>query len=1098
MKSKLLPLSLFTIILGVTSIILATGLSSGPDLQTQKDKDQDFRTPAEYFHKIRRNQVTHRVDQADVIKAREAVETMAYKSGNTLNLNWESMGPDNAPGVVRAMVFDNQAESNQSLILAGVTGGIWRTENLGATWTKLNQAGQNLKVSCMVQDPEGNIYAGTGDGFCTNDEQYTQNNIFYSGIVGTGIYKSIDSDNFELLQETAPQITGENDTVDFAYIYDLAYDETNGRLYSATNTGLFFSDDKGESWAKVTRYESDSITYGVTIHMDSTIYCDSLYVQGDTAVFYENILEVVIDTTVFETVEESRINDELEFGIVKCNAVEVSSSGSVMASFDNKVYISNGGADPIFTNVSSNSGATTYGNTDFFSRDIEYYTTSLTVIDTNNQVFNRGEIQFNDTLNYENLIVEVSPYSLSVQGRTQIAIAPSDENVYYAVCSDAQGYMENMYLSTDKGLTWEVIFPGGFNSTLLPFEGSSCNCMTISVFPNNPYKVLLGGDDLWMGERAEPGKPYVWGAGPVSSSTLFPSNPNYLPASHHNYVFFPGSSSKFAIATSQGISFGTLQAGNISFQQIIRGLSNSQIYTLGITGQRHRFVTSIQGNGVQFVSGFGNTPETGEYIAGQVASSCEISVINPSAIIVSDKAIADIMRRTNDFGLSFSLNFSPPTTNLIITPFAKWENFNDYNSKTEVKFIADKNYFEGDELLCHSANKGLEDGEGYPFFHILDQDTLLEGDSIYVKDIVQSKFFIATHDAVYMTRDIIKFDSVINFSEGYDGRRNIWKILETLGGFRSKPSCLAVSEDGNYLYVGTENGRLYRVANIQSVENKATGDIDSPFCVLASDEILRDEFTDRYITSIAVDPQDPGHLILTLGNYGNESYVYQSMNALESNIENIVFTDITGGLPTTPVYSSVIEMNDSDIALVGTELGVYSTQNLTSENPEWAIDASGIGKAMVVKMEQQKIYKAGIIIEDPVGDPLIYPSVNNYGDIYCATFGRGVFRDATFHQAVGVPEIYTPTINSSHEINVQVFPNPVQNEANVSINLESSQSVSIQVHDISGRTVKHFELENMPKGNNKFSFDCTGLNSGVYILQVQAGNTVQNSKFIVE
>ncbi len=1102
MKSKLLPLSLFTIILGVTSIILAMGLSSGPDLQTQEEKGQEFRTPAEYFHKIRRNQVTHRVDQADVIKAREAAEPMAYKSGNSLNLSWESMGPDNAPGVVRAMVFDNQAESTQSLILAGVTGGIWRTENLGATWTKLNQTGQNLKVSCMVQDSEGNIYAGTGDGFCTDDIQYTQNNIYYSGIVGTGIYKSTDSDNFELLEATAPQITGDNDTIDFAYVYDIAYDEANSRLYSATNTGLFFSDDKGISWSKVTRYESDSITYGVTIHMDSTIFCDSLYVQGDTSVFYNEILEVVIDTTLFESVEESRIEDEGEFGIVECNAVEVSSTGAVMATFDNKVYISNGGDNPIFTNVSSNSGATTFGNTDFFSRDIEYYTTSLTVIDTNDQVYNRGEIQFTDTLGYENIIVEVSPFSSSVQGRTQIAIAPSDENVYYAACSDAQGFMENLYLSTDRGLTWEIIFPGGANTSLLPFDGSSCNNMTITVFPNNPYKILFGGDDLWLGERAEPGESYVWGAGPVSTSVLNPLDPSsYLPESHHNYVFFPGSNSKFAVATSKGVSFGTVQSGEITFQQIIRGLSTSQVYTLGLTGERHRFVSSIQGNGVQYVSGFGNTPETGEFIFGTTATTCETSVINPNAIIVSDKSQTGIMFRTNDYGLSFSLNFSAPNTNLLLTPFLKWESFNDHQSKTVVKFKADTTYYMGDELLCHSANRGLDGGEGYPFFHILDQDTLHKGDSIYVQDIVQSKFFIASHEAVFMTRDIIKFDSVINFSNSYDDRRNLWKILEMTGGFRTRPSAMDISTDGNYLFVGTENGKIYRLGNIQNIEDKATADVDSEFCVLATDEIALPELADRYITSIAIDPQDPNHMILTLGNYGNEDYVYQTMNALETNIDSIVFTDITGEpgeLPQVPIYSSIIEMHDSDIALVGTELGVYSTQNLTSETPEWTLDASGIGKAMIVQMEQQKVYKAGIILEGPTGDQLVYPSVNNYGDIYCATFGRGVFRDGTFHQAVGLPEVYSPPARNKHEVDVNIFPNPVQSDANVSFNLASKQPVTLLVTDIAGKTVKRFELESTTEGNNNFSFDCSDLNSGVYILSLRSGNAVQNSKFIVK
>jgi len=1094
MKSKLLPLSLFTIILGVTSIILATGLSSGPDMQEEKGKE--FRTPAEYFNKIRRNQVTHRVDQADVIRARESAEAMAYKSTSSLGLNWETMGPDNAPGVVRAMVFDNQAESNQSLILAGITGGIWRTENLGATWTKLNQASQNLKVSCMVQDPEGNIYAGTGDGFCTDDLEYTQNNIYYSGIVGTGIYKSTDQNNFSVLEETIPEITGQIDDVNFAYVYDLAFDAASNRLYSATNTGLFFSDDKGSTWSKVTRYESDSITYGVTIQVDSTIYCDSWTVEGDELII-EGQSEVMIDTLFFEITEESRINDELEFGIVQCQAVEVGSSGGVMATFNNKVYVSDGGADPLFTNVSSNPD-----NMDFFSREIKYYTTSLTVIDTNDQQYNRDEIMFNDTTNYQNYVDEISPLSLLEQGRTQIAIAPSDENVYYAVCSDAQGDMENMYLSEDKGQNWEIIFPGG-SSSLLPFDESSCFNMVLTVFPNDPYKVLLGGDDLWLGERLTPGEYFNWGAGPISSSFLPPSFPSYLPESHHNYVFFPGSNAKFAIATSKGVSFGTFQGGGVSYQQIIRGLSNSQVYTLGISGLKNWFLAGVQSNGVQFINGQGNTPQTGINIFnvspnafGETGGSCETSVINPSVFMVSD--VSGAMNRTNDFGESFSLDqtFTPPNTDLSITPFAKWESFHDYNSNTQTKFIADRTYYQGEEILVRSANKGIPEGKGYPFFHVLEQDSLVVGDSVFVQDIIQNKFYIATDDAVYLTRDILKFDIPIISNDEYDVRENIWKVLETSEDTLN-PSCLAVSTDGNYLFIGTENGIIYRVGNILDAYDKVSGDIDSPFCVLSVSELTPEAMADRFITSISVDPQDPNHLIVTLGNYGNETYVFQSMNAL-AVVADISFSDITGNLPYTPAYSSIIEMRDSDIALIGTELGIFSTQNLTSGNPEWSIDAEGIGKAMVVSMKQQTIYKAGFVIEspDPTSDPLIYPAVNNYGDIYCATFGRGVFRDGTFHQPVGIPEVYSPS-HESQEIHVDVYPNPVQQQANISFNLIESQPVTVKLHDVSGKIVKHFELSKRPEGNNNFSFDCNDLNSGVYILNVQAGNKSQNAKFIV-
>jgi hypothetical protein len=1087
MKSKLLPFSLFTLILGITSIILATGLSSGPDLPEQKG-DSAIQTAAEYLNKIRRNQVTHRIDPVDAAQAQQSAQAMALKSSNSLGLSWESMGPDNAPGVVRAMVFDNQAESDQSLILAGVTGGIWRTNNLGATWTKLNQSGQNLKVSCMIQDPDGNIYAGTGDGFCTNDIQYTQNNIYYGGIIGEGIFKSTDQDNFVQLAATAPNVTGQNDTVDFAYIYDLAFDVANSRLYSATNTGLWYSDDRGDNWSKVTRYESDSITYGVTLSIDSTILCDAWTIEDDELII-EGQSEVVLDTLVFETVEESRISHELEFGVIECTAVEVGASGAVMATFNNKVYTSDGGNDPLFKNVSGNPT-----NIDFFNRDVKYYTTNLSVIDTNDQVYNRGQIQFNDTTNYVNVTEPNSPYSLINQGRTQIAIAPSDDNIYYAVCSDGLGYMENMYLSTDRGETWEIIFPGGSTSTLRPFEGSSCFNMVITVFPNNPYKVLLGGDDLWLGEQLSPGEFYSWGAGPISSSAS-PGFFNYLPASHHNYVFFRNSNSKFAVATSQGISFGTFANQGVSFQQIVRGLYNSQVYTLGISGQKHTFLAGVQSNGVQYVSGNGNTPETGENVYGFTGGSCEMSIINPSAFMLSDHD--GNMNRTSDMGLSFSLNFTPPTTNLVITPMAKWENFNDDKSKSVVKFIADKDYVQGDKLLCHSANKGMEGGNGYPFYSILEQETLAEGDSIYVKDIVQSKFFIATHNAVFLTRDIVKFDSIVTYAPTLPGRRNIWKVLQTANNF-AKPSCLALSHCANYLFVGTENGRIYRIANIQDVFDKASGDIDSPFTVLSVHEFIPESMTNRYITSISVDPQNPEHIVVTLGNYGNDAYVYQSTNALDQ-VESVVFTDITGNLPKMPVYSSIIEMHDSDVGILGTEFGIFSTQNLSSGNPEWETDAEGIGKAMVVRMKQQTTYKAGFILEspDPIVPPAVYPAVNNYGDIYCATFGRGVFRDATYHQPVGLPEshTYAPKQNG---IPVVMFPNPVQNEANISFTLNNNMSVSLQVRDITGKVVKQYQLNEQQKGTNEFSFNCSDLNSGVYVLQLHAGSIVQTSKFIVK
>jgi hypothetical protein len=1078
MKSKLLPIGLFTFILGIATILLATGLSdySAP-YQNGAKPINDF---PEYLTQIRRNQITQKVDPIHELQAKEAQQQSFLKSGNSLGLDWINMGPDNAPGVVRAMIFDNQAEDNQTLILAGVTGGIWRTSNLGASWYKLGDS--TLKVTAMVQDDEGNIYAGTGDGFCNGNVDFASANIYYGGIIGDGIYRSTDQQNFELLPETKPVATDESDTLNFAYVYDMAYDKVNNRIYTATNTGLWFSDNKGDNWQKVTKFRLDSITYGYNITIDSTIICDYYDFEADPIII-EGIQETIIDTVLFEKYEDSRIEVLGYFGMETCASVSVGASGNVMATFNNRVYVSDGGADPLFTNVSSNPV-----NKDLYARNIENFTTNLTVIDSLEIPYERGTITFSDTSGYAKLAIPKSPFSSDNQGRTKVAIAPSDENVYYAVCTSNAGDLQNMYLSTDKGETWEVIFPGG-STTTRPFTTSSCYNMALAVFPNNPFEVLLGGENLWYGHRQEPGKYYNWGAGSYSQSFVS-ELPTYLPSRHHNYLFFPNSNNKVAVATNKGVSFATFTSSGLSTQQIVRGLSIAQVYTLGISGIRKEFIAGIQSNGVHYVSGDGNTAQTGEVVYGPTGGTSLISNINPSAFVLSNTSGTVV--RSADKGFSTSLNFTMPSTSQFITPMALWENFDDQRASTTVKFFADSTYVFGDTLLVRSANKAFEGDLGYPFEVILDIDTLHAGDSIIIKDIIQSKLFIATATEVYMTREMIKFDSIVSHNADLQDRQNIWKILTT----DNKPSALSVSACGNYLFVGTENGFLYRIANIQDAYNKESGDMDSDYFVMSTDTMLLEE--GRFITSIAIDQNNPAHILVTLGNYGNEAYVYQSENALDL-ADNVVFTNITNNLPAMPVYASLIEMTDSNIGIVGTEFGLYSTNDLLSDTFEWTFEPAVVGKAMVVKIEQQTVYNKGFIIKnnDPLIPDLLYPGVNNYGDIYIATYGRGVFRNEKFHQPVGVPD-YSNSGSIKVTTPLKVFPNPVGDQAKIQFDLPDYQEVVITIYDVSGKIVKQHSPGQLPYGANEFTFDSKELKSGIYIIGLRSGSIERNGKFIVK
>ncbi|KAK3604979.1 hypothetical protein CHS0354_000644 [Potamilus streckersoni] len=101
---------------------------------------------------------------------------------------WFNRGPWNVGGRTRALAVDR---TNSSVILAaGATGGIWRSENGGASWTKVTKATDAHDVTSIVQDPrvgrENLWFAATGELFSTVSS-------FGEGILrGKGLFMSID------------------------------------------------------------------------------------------------------------------------------------------------------------------------------------------------------------------------------------------------------------------------------------------------------------------------------------------------------------------------------------------------------------------------------------------------------------------------------------------------------------------------------------------------------------------------------------------------------------------------------------------------------------------------------------------------------------------------------------------------------------------------------------------------------------------------------------------------------------------------------------------------------------------------------------------
>ena len=324
-----------------------------------------------------------------------------------------------------------------------------------------------------------------------------------------------------------------------------------------------------------------------------------------------------------------------------------------------------------------------------------------------------------------------------------------------------------------------------------------------------------------------------------------------------------------------------------------------------------------------------------------------------------------------------------------------------------------------------------------------------------------------------MTRDALKFNKKID-----------WWTIATFTGI---PNALAISADGDVAYIGTVKGNLYRLSGISNAVTKDLATVDT-VSVITKVEIDPATFNSQAITSIAIDPQDANKVVVTLGNYGNEDYVFYAT-------DGVTFTSVQNNLPKVPAYSSLIE-NTTGLVMIGTEKGIYTSEDMTN----WTAD-NAVANIPVMEIKQQLLENHDskyVYLIDEVGDTtsIQYPSISNQDIVYIATYGRGIYKCEDFVQGTG-ESIVENTTNSTDALEMNIYPNPVVSEATINFNVETAATVSYQIFDLTGRMVQNATLGNYGQGSHSVNFNVNGLSNGTYIVRVQAGSTSNIAKILV-
>ncbi len=760
----------------------------------------------------------------------------------------------------------------------------------------------------------------------------------------------------------------------------------------------------------------------------------------------------------------------VDWGLI--NRIAVSPlTGNVYASTGNNVKMSSNGGTT-WKNLKCLNGTIlqTLGG----SPDIKVHSDGSMVVTSGSNIYvsNNGN---------DSTFVKRTTTDFTGAGRIEAAFAPSNSNVIYASVAKTDGSLLGVLKSEDKGVTWLKIAPGGSSSlNIFGDNNQGWYDNAIAVSPSDPNTVYVGGIDMWKGVKVQDGAPYSW---TQLTEWFNPSSTHFVHADHHAYVFHPTDPNTLFVGCDGGI-FRSQDAG-VTFSCLNKNFNVTQFYAVACSNNGS-VMGGTQDNSTPYINFHGNDSMAANVLFGGDGGAAAFSTINTKAMIVS--TYNGKIGRSSDGGENFGKYddiFMPRWVTLsggvytfnfnasFVTPLIMWESINDYTAPDSIKYRPTHPVSAGTTLNLKSKNNV------YPFSYTtpIAMDSLTD---YAIQDPVQNKLFLGIAGGVLMTKQVLDFSKV-----------PVWNQICHFTNSEVVQS-MAVTKSGDILYVGTQNGALYRISNINASIDSLNTDYNSASCAMVTSSLGT---FGRPITSVAVDPNDANRVVFTLGSYGSySSWVYLSEDATSATP---TFTAKQGNLPTIPVYASLIVLNNPNHVIIGTEYGMYATSDITAASPVWTIENGGeftekVPVFMITQQTNNFPYKV-VTTLDPSGNLVTstFPGTTNYGSIYIATHGRGFFQ-CNKYLSIGENQSISEEMPT-----LKVYPNPVSSVANVNFNIKQSGNVSFNVYDLRGRLVKTQTLTQQTKGSGKYTFDCSNFENGTYIIQMISNGNKVSGKFIV-
>jgi hypothetical protein len=1041
---------------------------------------------------MRANIETGEINEADYLRLEDAVKKYIRANGNEKAdpVSWDELGPDDVGGRTRALLVIEET----TIITGGVSGGLWKSTDFGNTWSQVTTF-PNQMIGAIAQAGNGDIYVGTGSSF---DGAGGEGG---SGFRGRGIFRSTDGgDNWAALASIDPGVLGNGD---WTAVNALVADPNNAnRIYVGADAGFGY-------------IEGDVVTMGANGIPDGTIQDITVAMDGSY------MLVSAGSARIYRSTGSDFSNFEGEFGSGDANLPQ---SGVGRA----RVRIAP--TDP-------NSAFVLYCNTGglfgglYHSNDAGQTWSEVWPSDAQDNILPRGQ-------GFYDLALGIPPYNpeLAYVGGIEFwRSGPNYQAELAALPFDIEGLDIDMHVDMHEvvfspaGVMWVTCDGGIYRSEDDGETYIECNF---------GYNVTQYYGIAYSAGAAVTG-------GTQDNGTHLIPNDGTFPSDMSSFEISGGDG--FDCAISQvtdavtGIVFTTSQYGVLyrfseegaggqfydddlidaidddgeigPFYTCMRLYEDTEDdnsrqsiilvnpYTETVTDSTFQMETAAQNLPFEWTLGDNTDGENGVSID---TLRYWDELVRP-AVTLDEPLTEDV--------LYFWLDPQDLTETILTCDTT----FNEIGTETVIEAINPVDscfYFEPlDSTICITIGFDTTYTEQTVFEEIIDCTTqyFYEADTLYevreqlnIQDPYTSMTTIGFTggEGVWMTRDGTNFNTQPNW----------WKLCNAPTGGGTHAIEYAVGDHeaaGDVMYIGGWNNKLYRLSGLgglwtdeqavdtlNNITGEATADFDGDGIpdgdgTIDILEYVEIESGNSALTGVAVDPNDPAHVVITFGGYGNssEGKVRETFNALAdpADIEWESIWENMGELSNMPIYDAVIDVIDptGSTILIGTEYGVWRTDD---NGDEWTISNEGMVTqfdefaAPVFDMKQQ--WRSGTRWSYPL----------NNGRIYAGTHGRGIWSN-------GDSEFVNVEENGDLDgdgLGLLVYPNPVTTGlAQIKLSLAAAGDVNINIYNIKGQLVKTINHNQLATGTHILQINAADLSNGNYVLSVDMGSRSEVARFVV-